>query len=203
MKVLSLILPFVGFYPTAAEAVTLYDEGIQNDLSNTASRPTEVGTLVLGNNLVIGSINETGPTHQPDVFEFIVPEGLLLSSVTVDVSSTGQNHFLALFDESVSFFGDGFFLFATLVTGVQGGVNLLELESDGGSFGNDPDVNADGFDAPLPAGNYGLWLQETTVTGPVNYTFTLNTVSVPEPSSLAMLMVGLLSVLPRRRSSFH
>ena len=55
-----------------------------------------------------------------------------------------------------------------------------------------------GFTAPLPAGDYSFWIQETSGNA-VNYSFTASV--IPEPSTFALFGFGLLAVgaLVRRR----
>ena len=202
MKPLLLLLPLT-VSPLSAQ--TFYSEEDSGPLSNFPESPTDLGSLSFGTNLIMGTINEGAQSFaQPDSFRFAVPEGQQLTSLSFLLSSDGPSHFLGLLDASIDFFEGGNYFFATLITGSQNGSNILPLESDGGSFANDPFVMATGYDLPLPAGDYALWFQETQTdsegrTLPIDYTFDLTTQPVPEPSLTALLGLGGLALLARRR----
>jgi hypothetical protein len=46
-----------------------------------------------------------------------------------------------------------------------------------------------GFSIPLGPGNYAFWIQDTSGGGPFNYRLDLT--AVPEPGTIAMMLLGL------------
>ena len=81
-------------------------------------------------------------------------------------------------------------LVATLISRSEEMVNILDgdFNTQGGS----------GISGPLDAGTYHLWFQETDGSS-VDYSITLETAAVPEPGTLALLMLGGVGVALLRR----
>jgi hypothetical protein len=61
-----------------------------------------------------------------------------------------------------------------------------------------PFAGSSGFTAPLPAGDYTLWIQELA-PGAFEYRFNLQLAAVPEPAGAALLLLGLAALAARRR----
>ncbi|MGJ8677542.1 MAG: PEP-CTERM sorting domain-containing protein [Akkermansiaceae bacterium] len=172
-------------------ATTIYTESTDGEFNQLLSAPTSIGLLYSGANTVSGTINQNG-FEDADVFSFIVSANQVLTSLVLEVTSTGRSHFFA-FGEGDSFeaFADDF-LVSTLISDADNGVNLLETETDGGSF------EGTGFTAPLGAGVYTIWFNETD-GDIVDYTATFTITQVPEPASSALLALGSMALLIRRQ----
>lgn len=181
---------------THAHAVTFYSEAISGNLSGLITSPTAIGQLNPGENSIIGSINE-GASFNADVFTFSVGTGYALTSLTFNINSNSESHFLAMSNETTLDADVDYLLFASLVTNAQNGDNLLVTESDGGN------QSGTGYSLPLSAGDYSLWFQETS-NNTVDYTFTLTTVAIPEVSQSALLLASIsfaVLLLSRRSGS--
>jgi len=179
----------------AASAFTFSEASAPGgDFDTTGSSPTILGSTSLGLNTVTGQISQGGSLDQ-DHFTFNVPTGFELSSLSLS-SVNGTNHFIGLTSGTASATAGSGFLFASLVGNPQQGDNFLSTLSTGGAFGGS------GFTAPLGAGDYTIFFNETAAAQiPVDYTFAINTtVAVPEPSSTLLLgLVGLAGITRRRR----
>ena len=195
-------LVFILLLIATSAGVTLYDESISGDLSNSSALPTALGELTNGENVVVGVLNEESLFNYPDVFSFSISSGYVLSSITFSIDSSDQAHFLAFHDSAGEFTYTDEYLFAALVSSNQNGSNILDTFADGGSVAQDNGLPAPrGYTLPLGEGDYALWFQETNQQE-INYTFTLTTVAVPEPSSLTLLLVTSWGTLLRRRRNF-
>ena len=180
-----------------ASSATFYSETDSADLSGNAFRPSDLGGLSSGENLITGVINEGG-SFNPDAFSFTVAEGLQLTSLVMSIDSTGNSHFLALKDDFGIFSETDTILFAALVSSAENGLNLLETKKDGGNVAEDNNQERPlGVDLPLESGGYTLWFQETS-NETVNYSFNLVTTPVPEPSAASFAAFGLLLLLRKR-----
>ena len=180
------------------EGAILYQEATSGDLSDSSSFPTDLGVLVTGENTVEGVINEGGVSSLPDVFSFTVAAGEVLTALQVELDSVPQAHFLAMQDSGGAFYDTQDFLFAALISSVQGGQNLLAQYTDGGTVAADNNLpQPQGYMLPLGAGDYSLWFQETNGTQ-VGYTFTLTTQVVPEPTHAMLSALSLLVLVSHR-----
>jgi hypothetical protein len=61
-----------------------------------------------------------------------------------------------------------------------------------------PVLGSTGFTPPLGPGTYSFWVQELS-TGTFAYGFDLQLTPLPEPTSLALLLLGIPAVLYARR----
>ena len=184
-----LLLLALACLSSTATAAVIYDEA-SGDLSGTTT-PTPIGTLALGDNTVVGVLNNTAGFDR-DVFTFTVAAGQLLSAISVD-SMTGTNHFLALDDGStLDSVTDASVLLGSLLIGSpEVGTDILDDLAGGTGFGSP------GFVAPLAAGDYTFWFQETNGTD-VDYSFTLSTTAVPEPGVGVLGLLALVALAARR-----
>lgn len=174
----------------APATATAWDESVSGDFSNSGLSPTPI-TLVVGANLVAGTTGRTAGVIDRDYFTFTLPAGGLLQTVTVLPGTT------SLGISEVSFIG--------LQAGPQVTVNPT-----GGSpagllgwwhFGPN-DIGGDilgvmgvapgaiGFEAPLPAGTYSFWVQDSG-TGTANYRLSFDVTVVPEPGTWALMLAGV------------
>ncbi|MGJ8676600.1 MAG: PEP-CTERM sorting domain-containing protein [Akkermansiaceae bacterium] len=181
-------------------ASVIFSESFDGELSQNIGSPTSIGDLNLGASTVTGSINQNG-FEEGDAFSFLVADNQLLTTLVVEVSSTGETHFFGFGEgRSLEPFADDF-LIATLISNASNANNLLLTEADGGSFGGAPD-GALGINEPLDSGSYTVFFNETTLEGgAVDYTMTFTTTQVPEPTTSALLGFGFVALLTRRKRS--
>lgn len=187
-----------------------YTESILGDLANERSAPTKweltygSGGLngEMGNNVLTGSTGRVAAADpvDRDYVHIVVPQGFQLSQLRVGNQTTvgGSGSFLGLAAGPVMTVAPDAadatgLLGARIYTLADRGTDILD-DLAAGAFG------ASGFQAPLQAGDYTLWIQETSV-GVRSYRFNLILTPVPEPGMLAMLGLGLgiLSLARRRR----
>lgn len=196
LKMRFRIITLLALSISNANALTFYSEVLSGDLSGLITSPTSIGQLNPGENIIIGSINEGG-SFNADVFTFSVAPGYTLTSLTFNINSVAENHFLAMSNETTLDADVDYLMFASLVTNAQNGDNILVTESDGGN------QSGAGYSPPLAAGDYSLWFQETS-NNTVDYTFTLTTVAIPEGSQSALLLASIsfaVLLLSRRSGS--
>ena len=170
-----------------------YDEAVHGDLPD---NDPELGgftpfTLDVGSNTVSGSTSEVlGPFLDPDAFSFIVPAGMEVTSAAVSLSRIGGalNFPPNVIEQQWDLYkGNPVFVFPNFPTVIESvGQAPLDTVSN----------------VPLPADTYHfrdmtIWLD----FGQSPYTFTLTVAAaVPEPASLALLGLGSLALLARRRT---
>jgi hypothetical protein len=196
MKTLFQLMIFLTF-PMASFAAT-YDESTDGDLSNDRLNPTlfqlSYGTTspngIAGNNVVNGSVGRVGSTIDRDYLHIIVPTDFVWSELRVgNQTQVGSNSsFIGLSAGSSMPLDPA----AQSATGLLG-FKLYNLDDRGQDILDDMGVSqngSSGFNTPLSAGSYTLWIQELA-PGNFNYRFNLILTPVPEPESYAMLLVGL------------
>ena len=187
--------------PSPAAAVVIYNEAISGDLSNNGLSPTPL-SVSLGSNEVLGVTGRTDGVVDRDYFNITVPGGAVLSAITV-LPGTMPG-------AAVSFIAIQAGNQVTVPTDTTTAAGLLgfklyqvsdinsDILDDIGASGN----GSSGFTPPLGAGSYAFWVQELAV-GRYPYGFDLvlrAATAVPEPSSAAAAMVGLVAAgLTRRR----
>jgi hypothetical protein len=192
-KLLIALIGPLGLFclaPSLPAAALDYYESLPGDLSNSGSAPTAL-TFDLGVNRVTGTMGGN-PNNDPDIYTFTIQPGWQLTSIVLAPMNPRENSFYA--------FASG----ATIeTTSAQNHLashltrNIGELMPDlaaGGNFGGQ------GFTAPLGAGTYTAWFQETSNVR-VDYTFSYTVTAIPEPSATAALtgLVGLGFTASRRR----
>ena len=187
MRLFSVLL--VSAFPfSAIQAAVIYSEAGDGEISATATAPTSLGALALGDNDVIGQIGG----NSRDYFTFTVGGGLELDAITL-VSGSGSNHFFG-FDDQNTFNNSGGFLIGTLFSaGVGESADFLDTFAGGGNFGGSGVTGGS-----LPAGDYTVLINEVAL-GPFEYHLRLTTATVPEPSSALMLGLGALGLITVRR----
>lgn len=173
-----------------AQAAQAWNEEIAGDLSDDRLAPTPLG-FVPGANTVSGTIGGGGATTDRDYFRFVVPDGAVLTAVIVNpgTSVSGGASFFAI--EA-----------GAQITTTPQGQNVQDLLGFG-HYGNEA-VGSDLLpavllnpSAPLAAGTYSVWVQETG--GTVPYSFDFQITAVPEPSGVALLGGGLAALALWRR----
>jgi len=172
-----------------AAAATIWDEGVNGDLSSDRANPTPLA-LALGSNTIIGSVN--GPER--DYFRFNLPAGTSLTQIHLVSYAPDDVGFLAIQTGTQITVDPSAPSPAPLLGWVhtaqsQVGSDILDDMGHGGG--------AIGFTPPLGPGDYSFWMQQA---GAVTTSYELELVVVPEPASAALLAVGLGALaLARRR----
>lgn len=141
-----------------------WNEANNGDLSNDIRNPSALGSLSVGDNTITGALPES-PQDNLDVFSFVVPEGLVVTSIFVpQLNTTG--------------FENGFNLFLTNAGGLVGSLNT---SNSGLSAGDNLFANSQfRFQGPLTAGTYTFDLRGfDTSFGANAYAFNLVATSPP------------------------
>ena len=183
-----------------AQAAVAWDESVSGDLSGDGLAPS-FAALVAGSNTLRGTTGRpAGGAIDRDYLHISVPAGHALQSLWVRTGTTtiGGGSFVGLMSGSQftippsTFTADGMLGF-TLFGPDQLDTDLFDVMSL-------PSLGSSGFEVPLPAGDYSLWVQETG-TGSVSYALEFTVVVVPEaPTVLTMLGgLALLAGALRRR----
>lgn len=178
------------------QAVIIYDESVDGDLSGNRLAPTLLNAN-LGSNEVIGSMNRdidieyftvvVQPGHQLDALvaaELVAPDGRSF----IGVQSGSQFTVTPAAVQASDLLGYAHFGFQ------EGNIGTNILDDMGSGFG------AQGFTGPLSTGSYTFWLQNINDIANYRMDFQI-TAAVPEPSEYAMLLAGIavLGAVARRR----
>ena len=193
------LILFFGFLSDSS-AVTVYNESVSGDLSNSGTTPTPV-TVSAGSNDIFGTTGRAASgALDLDYFTINVPSGLGLRSIIVLPGTAGGPPTL------VSFLGIQAGSQVTVPITAANAAGLLgyhlygatEINTDIlpaiGTAGN----SSTGFVPPLGPGSYAFWIEEGA-TGTFPYGFSLVLAQVPEPTALAMILAGLSVLLTMRR----
>ena len=183
-----------------------WDEGLNGVLSGDGDFPTLVGTLSLGSNVFTGSMGALveGDPIDADIWNFTIESGYYLTGIDLigysATGSSGGGAFMAIMNGGTINTGDAsqhlsnnLFLPPELDGFGNPYRNLLALLDEGPFFGGD------GFDGPLPAGNYTFWIQEGAAQIDYTINFVVSASPVPEPGSALLLGLAGLCLLRRRR----
>lgn len=200
-----LVLPLglsLGLLAATAQAGVIWDESANGDLSGNRLAPTVVSLGVGSNDLLA-----TSSSGDREYLTFAVPAGHLLSGVILDAyTGTDGTAFFGLqagttFTEPATGTNPanllGYTHFGTDVGPGRVNVGGDLLPASGTAFG------AIGFTPPLPAGNYAVWLQQTSSTDLTSYTLDFVVTPVPEPAAAPLaggaLLLGALAARRLRR----
>ena len=174
------------FLTAAGSAQALnYDETVNGELSDDRLNPTELSFAT--------GINTLSRSTQPgdrDYFTFAVPSGWQLSSIfhqtyesTDFVAFIGLQDGVTLTEPLVGTNANnlrGYALFGVDTVGTE---IIDDLAASGSAI-----PAAMGFVAPLPAGDYTFWMQQTGALATYSFDFTLT--PVPEPEQWALMLAG-------------
>ena len=181
----------LAFPALAVQAVPVYDEGLDGDLSNDANAPTAVAFGV-GSNQVIGSVTASSGEVR-DYLTFTIGAGQSLTGIILDAYTPFDTTFQALSSGGTSF----------VPSGSTQGLFLGSSHLNGGSVGGDAlalmaalPFGGVGFSTPLGPGTYTYLIQQT---GPEVTQYTLDFQVVPEPGTAALVGTGLLGLAARGR----
>ena len=176
---------------SAAMADIVWDEAIDGSLSTDRFNTTNMGTLSVGSNDVIG----TTVSGISKFFTITIADGDSWTGLIVESwESNDDLGFLGIVD------GDYFDVNPANpdVTQLMGYAHYGELDVNQDilpTMGNGP--GSQGFTAPLGPGDYSFWVRQG---GADPATWDLNFVVTPAPGALALLGLGGLFGASRRRS---
>ena len=197
---LALAIAALAVGSSVAHGIVIYNESMSGDFSNTGTTPTVVTGLVSGENEVHGSTGNSGSGGDRDYFTFAVPVGLEWASLTaLPGMAPGRIAFIALQAGSL----------VTLPANTLTAAGLLgwhHYNSD--DVGNDllplmatPANGSSGFSAPLGAGNYAIWIQDSS-PGQTLYGLNFQLRHVPDSGPGLGVLATLLALAFLRRRAF-
>lgn len=155
-----------------ADAVTIWSEPVNGDLSTSQSSPTALGTLSLGNNSLY--LDDSGSLYDRDYFTFTVPPGHVLDQFQLSgFSSSNLSGFVSI------------------------GLGTGTVPSQGSSVEfinwNRPDRDLLQFDSkpgPQPPGDYVVSLSYFRAATTDYSLWTTAVIDIPEPSSIGLFLFG-------------
>jgi hypothetical protein len=172
---------------TATAQAFIYDEAVNGDLSGDRLSPTLLIASPGVNTLAMTSV-----TGDRDYFTFAVPTSLVLSSIfhKTYVSADDLSFFALQVGSTLTEPPTGTNA-ANLLGYVHFGAVTVGSEIiDNLANSNSLSPPAMGFTAPLAAGNYAFWVQQTGTAAQYSFDFALT--PVPEPEQWALLLSGFL-----------
>jgi hypothetical protein len=184
----------------SVSAQVVWDETNMGDLSSDPSAPTGL-TLGVGDNIIFGSVGggAGGLADVRDYVTFTIGPGQslvgLVQLVYVDVVTGGPGNrgFHAINSGSTSFIPDpvtaGMFLGGDHLDPLPAGTDMLPTLASAPLAGT-------GFSVPLGPGTYSYLVQQT---GPELTAYSISLQVVPGPSALALLGLGGIAAMRRRR----
>lgn len=197
---LVLVIAALAVGSSVAHAIVVYNESISGDFSNTGTTPTVVTGLALGANEVHGSTGNTGSGGDRDYFTFTVPAGLAWTSLTaLPGMGPGRVAFIGLQAGSL----------VTLPVIPPTAAGLLGWHHyQSGDVGNDllplmatPANGSSGFATPLGAGNYAIWIQDSS-SGVTGYGLNFQLQNVPDSGPGLGILATLVGLAFLRRRAF-
>ena len=183
LSTIALSLALMG----SSFGVTIFDELTDGELSNSGLAPTSV-TLMLGANTIIGEIGNNGQTGATDgtdgdFFTFSILDGFVVESFSITRAGANFQSFVG--------YNDAATITETSVAGLAGG----NLFNNNGTLGT---ANITPIPTSFGAGDHTFVFQEVA-NQVADFSVTFNLAAIPEPSSAALLALGLLPFTTRRR----
>jgi hypothetical protein len=173
-----------------------HDETVNGDLSDDRLNPTNL-SFATGTNTISG----TTQSGDRDYFTFEVPSGWNLSSVFHQTYESddfrgfiGLQAGTQLTEPPVGANASNLLGYTLFGVDTVGSEIIDDLAASGASL-----PPATGFDAPLPAGDYTFWLQQTGTLTTYSFDFVLT--PVPEPEQWALMLGGGLLLAARMRKA--
>jgi len=177
----------------------IYNEATNGDLSNDRAAPTVIN-FGPGDNDILGTTGAATGGNVRDYFTFTIPTGATLTALTVlnSAITAGASAFIGL-EAGGQITVDPAAATAAPLLGYRHfapadiGVDILPLMGIA--------VGAIGFTAPLGAGQYSVWIQDTS---PGTSVYGLR-FEVPEPGTALLTLTSLASLawFGRRKTREH
>lgn len=186
------VLTVLGL-PGLASAADLWNEGTQGDLSDDRLNPSAFALPAGGSTLrgVLEGVSDD--VVDRDYFSITIPQGFQLDSISLDAyTSTDFLAFIGLAPGAVFPFDP-----ATVNADDLLGYALFGPFDVGGDLLAKIGQNGQGFTAPLAAGTYTFWAQQTGDF--TEYTATFNVSAVPAPGVLSLVGITAVGLVRRRR----
>lgn len=182
---------------TTAHAAARYDEVVSGDLADEGSIPSAL-SLAPGSNEIFGSMGFIDAAFDRDYFSVTVPVGKALSKimllpgseVAVAVSFLGLQAGSAFTIPPTATTAAGMLGWTHYTDPGPGGTDLLLAMSVA-------NLGSSGFETPLAAGTYSLWVQD--FDGPATYGFDFIVTPVPGAAYLMLSGLALLGRTALRR----
>lgn len=203
-KHLMISLAVILGFTSTANAAIMYDESVNGDLSDDNLAPTQLGSAELGSNIVKGS-TDNDPL-EPDFWSLTIDPGYLLSAIILnEYSNEDDASFFAVSQgDQITSITDGSDLLGITLFGAADGTLVgQDLLDDLATATTIRGVTVDGFTAPLGAGTYTFWTQETA--GVTTYEFDFQVTAVPKPLTIlgAGVAVAFGTGFKRKLSKAH
>ncbi|SEA85180.1 malectin domain-containing carbohydrate-binding protein [Rubrimonas cliftonensis] len=176
-----------GFVEAPAAAPDAVRGVAVGDFADTGGAPTDIGALLPGDNLIVATQQGDGEPggRDRDYVTFTVPEGQALSRLVLQGFETAESGLPQGFigiqagtvvtTDPTSFEGAGELLGGLVYNGGLVGDDILPALGDGEEQG----VAFIGFDAPLPAGAYTVWLNQGGMASTATLNFIVTEAVVP------------------------
>ena len=200
MKILAVFSILVLAVAAPASATVIYNESMFGSFSSSGLSPTLL-PLSPGLNEIIGT-NGNADSSVRDYVRITIPNGFVLSSLTlINTGSLGAKGFLGIEN------GDQVTLAPTTTTaaGLLGWWHYTPADANTNLLPEMgvPAMGSSGFTPPLGAGDYSLWIQDSS-TGTFQYEFDFQVTPTPEPATFGMglLAAAWLLMFARRRAAF-
>lgn len=180
----------IGLLVSQAQAVVIWDEGVDADISDDRLNP-DSAALALGSNELIA----TSVSGDREYITLNVPGGTVLSKIVLNAyAGLDQTAFIGVQS-------------GTTLTEPPTGTDVTQLLGYSHFGPNIAPVGTDymsaistgagsmGFTPPLPSGDYTFWMQQT---GGNAATYEWDFVVIPEPTTLGLLLISGAAMMRRR-----